>query len=188
MGQIGKPGGSSAYFRLTTRPIDQDLAALPVDDPDRGRRRDHVLGGGYRLITAPRRPQIVLVGVGALMPEVLAAAGQLDGGGVSVDAICLTSPDLIFRACQARRGLGGAADEILDELFPPNRAAPIVTVLDGHPHTLSFLGSIQQVPITCLGVDDFGQSGDIQDLYRHFGIDTETIVSAAVDLLEEATP
>ena len=188
MGQIGKPGGSSAYFRLTTRPINQDLAALPVAGPDRERRRDQVLGGGYRLIAAQRRPQIVLVGVGALMPEVIAAALQLDGGGVSVDAICLTSPDLIFRAFQARRGLGAAADAILDELFPQSRSAPIVTVLDGHPHTLSFVGSIQQVPITCLGVDDFGQSGDIQDLYRHFGVDTETIVSAAVDLLEEVSP
>jgi pyruvate dehydrogenase E1 component len=58
-----------------------------------------------------------------------------------------------------------------------------VSVLDGHPHTLAFLSAVRQVPIACLGVDDFGQSGDVDDLYRHFGIDTETIVGAAADLL-----
>jgi pyruvate dehydrogenase E1 component len=59
----------------------------------------------------------------------------------------------------------------------------MVTVLDGHPHTLSFLGSVAGAPISCLGVDDFGQSGDVADLYRHFGLDVDTIVGAALDLL-----
>ncbi len=57
-------------------------------------------------------------------------------------------------------------------------------MLDGHPHTLSFLSAIRGAPIACLGVSDFGQSGDVEDLYRHFGIDTETIIGAAIDLLE----
>ena len=59
-----------------------------------------------------------------------------------------------------------------------------MSVLDGHPHTLSFLAAIRCAPIACLGVDDFGQSGDVSDLYRHFGIDTDTIVGAAADLLD----
>ena len=59
-------------------------------------------------------------------------------------------------------------------------------MLDGHPHTLSFLVAVRCVPITCLGVDDFGQSGDVEDLYRHFGIDTETIIDAALDLMRPA--
>ena len=71
---------------------------------------------------------------------------------------------------------------------PDGRTAPIVTVLDGHPHTLSFLAAIRGAPIACLGVDDFGQSGDVEDLYRHFGIDTDTIVGAAIDLLEANRP
>ncbi len=74
-------------------------------------------------------------------------------------------------------------DGFLTLSFPADRAAPIVTVLDGHPHALSFLGNVQSVPVTCLGVDDFGQSGDVEDLYRHFGIDVDTIVGAALDLL-----
>ena len=59
----------------------------------------------------------------------------------------------------------------------------MVTVLDGHPHALAFLGAIAGAPVVGLGVDSFGQSGDVGDLYRHFGIDTETIVGAAIDLI-----
>jgi pyruvate dehydrogenase E1 component len=120
------------------------------------------------------------------MPEVIAAADALGTAGVACDVVCLTSADLVFRALQARQGLQEGDDAILDALFPPDRIAPIVTVLDGHPHTLTFLSAIRCAPIACLGVDDFGQSGDVEDLYRHFGIDTETIVGAAIDLLESA--
>jgi pyruvate dehydrogenase E1 component len=69
----------------------------------------------------------------------------------------------------------------LDEIFPAARAAPIVTVLDGHPHTLSFLSSVRCVPLVSLGVTEFGESGDIDDLYEHFGIDTDTIIGVAAD-------
>ena len=71
---------------------------------------------------------------------------------------------------------------VLAELFPASRHSPIVSVLDGHPHTLSFLAAVAGAPIASLGVQGFGQSGDVQDLYRHFGIDAETIVGAALDL------
>ena len=74
---------------------------------------------------------------------------------------------------------------VLGSLFPTERAAPIVAVLDGHPHTLSFLGAINSTPIACLGVTDFGQVGEVEDLYRHFGIDASTIIGAAWDLLDE---
>jgi pyruvate dehydrogenase E1 component len=100
--------------------------------------------------------------------------------------ICLTSPDLVFRAVQCRRGLAEGSDAVLDELFPRELVRPLVTVLDGHPHTLAFLAAVHGVPIACLGVTSFGQSGDVAELYRHFGIDSDTIVGAALDLLEEA--
>lgn len=183
--QLGYPDGTSAYFRLSTRPLSQALAAVPSDSQEREQRRQHALSGGYHLRTADGGvPDVVLVGVGAVMPEVISAADELTSASVACDVLCLTSPDLIFRAWRASQGLQPGSAEILDVLFPSDRQAPIVTVHDGHPHTLSFLSSIRRVPIACLGVSDFGQSGDVDDLYRYFGIDTETIVSAAVDLLE----
>lgn len=180
---LGKPGGTSAYFRLTTRPIDQSLSALPEDPEGREERRRQALAGGYPMRQASGAPDVTLVGVGAIVPEVLAAADELSEAGSAVDVVCLTSPDLVFRALQSRSGLDEADDGVLDSLFPPQRRSPIVAVLDGHPHALSFLSGIRCDPIACLGVSDFGQSGDVDDLYRYFGIDTETIVGAALDLL-----
>jgi pyruvate dehydrogenase E1 component len=179
---LGRPNGSSAYFRLTTRPVDQALAGIPAEAAALAERRAQVLAGGYLVRRAPTAPEVTLLGVGAVMPEVLGAADELTEAGRAVDVICLTSADLVFRAMQARQGLAEGGDGILEVLFAPDRAAPMVTVLDGHPHTLSFLGSVRNVPVACLGVADFGQSGDVDDLYRHFGIDTETIVGAALDL------
>ena len=67
-------------------------------------------------------------------------------------------------------------------LIPASRATPLVTVLDGHPHTLAFLATINRVPHAPLGVAQFGQSGSIEDLYRDNGIDTDSIIRAALDL------
>ncbi|MEW6471243.1 MAG: pyruvate dehydrogenase [Actinomycetota bacterium] len=184
LGRLGRPDGSSAYFRLSTRPIDQSLTGLPEDGAGREQRRRDVLAGGYRLREAPGVPAVTLVGMGVVLPEVVAAADELGSVGIGVDIVCLTSADLVFRAYQARRGLRVGDDGILDRLFPADRATPIVTVLDGHPHTLAFLGGIAGRPTTGLGVSDFGRSGDVPDLYRHFGIDPSTIVGAAWDLID----
>lgn len=181
LGDLGHPEGTSAYFRLTTRQIDQSLAAIPDDPRAREARRRQVLAGGYRLRSAAGAPAVTLVGVGAVLPEVLAAADALEGADLRCDVICLSSPDLVFRALRARHGLAAGSETVLDDLFPPERAAPLVTVLDGHPHTLSFLAGIHGVPLRSLGVDGFGQVGTVQDLYEVFGIDTDTIVGAAID-------
>ncbi len=183
LGRLGREDGNSAYLRLSTRPLDQSLARLPADPRGRERRRRQVLAGGYRVREAERAVQLTLVGMGAIMPELLSAADDLEATGVALDAVCLTSPDLIFRALQARQGLYDGDERVLEELFPSSRTAPIVSVLDGHPHTLSFLAAIAGAPIASLGVQDFGQSGDVQDLYRYFGIDAETILGAALDLI-----
>jgi pyruvate dehydrogenase E1 component len=186
LSRLGRPDGSSSYFRLTTRPIDQALAGIRVDPSQREERRRQVLAGGYLLRAASSAPSVTLVAAGAVLPEAIAAADELEQAGIPCDIVCLTSADLVFRALQARQGLADGDHAVLDQLFPADRRAPIVSVLDGHPHTLSFLSAIRCVPIACLGVNDFGQSGDVEDLYRHFGIDVETILGAAVDLVEGA--
>jgi pyruvate dehydrogenase E1 component len=157
---------------LSTRPIDQTLAAVPEDPAGREERRRDVLAGGYRL---RQGDGVTIVAAGALLPEALEAAAELEA-----EVVCLTSPDLIFRALQGRAGLQDADHAILPRLFPAPR--PLVTVVDGHPHTLAFLAGVHGAPIACLGVSQFGQSGDISDLYRHHGVDAETIVGAALDV------
>lgn len=185
LGNLGKPEGSSAYVRLSTRPVDQSLAAVPDDPVARERRRRQVAAGAYRL-RQHSAPVVTLAAMGAMVPDALAAADRLANLGYGADVVCVTSPDLLFRACQARRGQGRTEDPqwILDQAFPADRATPLVTVLDGHPHTLAFLGTIRNVPVTTLGVTRFGQSGSLGDVHRHHGIDADSIVAAALDLVD----
>lgn len=183
LSRLGREGGTSSYFRLATRPLDQALSALPSDSEGLERRRRHVLAGGYRLREAPGAPQVTIVAMGAPVPEALEASADLERAGIATDVLCVTSADLLFRALQARQGLQEGDDGILDVLFGPDRAAPLVCVLDGHPHTLAFLAGVRGDATACLGVTDFGQSGDVAPLYAHFGIDADTIVGAALDLI-----
>jgi pyruvate dehydrogenase E1 component len=85
---------------------------------------------------------------------------------------------------QARRGLTIAPDWILDTVFQSDRAAPMLTMLDGHPHTLAFLAGINQVPAAHLGVSKFGQSGDLESVYRYHCLHTDGVLATALDLLD----
>ena len=101
MSQVGRPDGTSAYFRLSTRPIDPALSAVPEDPVMMERRRKQAIAGGYRIGDAPASTdEVTLVGVGAIMPEVLLAATTLKSMGVRAGVVCLTSPDLVFRSLQ----------------------------------------------------------------------------------------
>jgi len=185
MSRVGIPDGSSAYFRLSTRPLDPALAALPQTDALVERRRRQVVAGGYRITQHDlTHEQVTLVGVGAVMPEVIAAAEQLAGIGITAGVVCLSSPDLVFRSFHQRgRRESISAGGILDELFPPQHPAPLVSVLDGHPHTLSFLAAARGDRICCLGVTEFGQSSDLRDAYALHRLDTAAILDAALGLL-----
>jgi pyruvate dehydrogenase E1 component len=179
LARLGKPGGCSAYLRLSTRPVSQKLADVPADPAARERRRRQVVAGAYPLRRVSQ-PRVTIAAMGAVLPEALAAAERLP----AADVVCITSPGLLFRALRIRQGLQEPGESwILDQAFPADRATPLVTVLDGHPHTLAFLATINRVPHAALGVAQFGQSGSIEDLYRYNGIDTDSIIRAALDLL-----
>ncbi|WP_028060389.1 transketolase-like TK C-terminal-containing protein [Candidatus Solirubrobacter pratensis] len=172
LAQLGREGGTSAYFRLSTRPIDQTLHS--------GTRAE-AIAGGYRL-QPDESPDLAIAVMGALVPEAVAAADILRAeAGRRIEVVCITSADLLFRSFQARSGLGEGDPAVLERLFRPG--VPIVSLLDGHPHTLSFLGGVGGRGVSCLGVRRFGQAGDIAELYEHHQIDAESVVGAALDLL-----
>jgi len=125
---------------------------------------------------------VCIVAMGALATEAAEAADRLADMGVDAEVVCVTSPDLIYRAVQGRDGLAEVPSWILNQVFPADRAAPMVTVLDGHPHTLAFLATINCVRCKSLGVTTFGQVGDLDAVYGYHGIDTDSIVRAALDV------
>jgi pyruvate dehydrogenase E1 component len=175
--------GRATYLRLTTRPVDQRLLepALQRLGPQELRRQ--VIRGGYRLIdsrrdypTAPVEQAIQLIAMGAIIPEVCAAAEYLRREGVAADVINVVSPRRLYEAWRKRQSL--------DDLFPRQDRTPIVTILDGASHALAWLGGIAGAPVTALGVDDFGLSAARADLYRHFGLDPLSIAEAAFQALD----
>ncbi len=183
LARLGRPDGSSAYLRLSTRPVDQALAAVPADPAARERRRRHVVAGAY-LLRRNDNPHVTIAVVGAVVPEALRAADRLRQVGLDADVVCVTSPGLLYRALRARQGHEPGESWILDQIFPADRATPMVTVLDGHPHTLAFLATINQVRHSNLGVTRFGQSGSLEDVYRYHGLDADSIVRACLDVVE----
>lgn len=186
LARLGRPDGTSAYLRLSTRPVDQSLAAVPADPAARERRRRQVVAGAYPLRRAAGTPALTIAVAGAPTTEALAAADRLAELGHDVDVVVVTSPGLLFDALQARAGRPArpqAEPWILESAFPARRAAPLVTLLDGHPHTLAFLAGVNRVPATHLGVHRFGQSGDLASVYAHHGLDADTVVAAGLDLL-----
>jgi pyruvate dehydrogenase E1 component len=170
--------GESLYLRLSTRPIDQRLAP-PADAAQRAR----VLRGGYRLLDARPAPgfdperAVHVFAAGVMVPEAVAASRALAEEGVFANVFVVTSPDRLYR------GLTAARPYLEDLVDPDEEDVPVVSVLDGHPHTLAFIGSALGVTQLPLGVADFGQSGTRDELYRHYGIDADAIARAARTLL-----
>ncbi|HEX5079492.1 MAG TPA: transketolase, partial [Geminicoccaceae bacterium] len=168
------PDGGSVYLRLSTRPIAQPERSMTPD------LAAATLQGGYWLRQPAPGCGLALVGMGAVMPEVLEAAEQLDDLP-ELGVLVVTSADRLhadWRAVQRRRAAGGAGGQAAIErlLAPLAPGAALVTVLDGHPATLAWLGSASARRVYPLGVERFGQSGDIPDLYREQQIDADAIL------------
>jgi pyruvate dehydrogenase E1 component len=193
--RLSRPDGDSLYLRLSTRPIDHApwAAARRRLGPDELRRQ--VLAGGYRLVEPAddlaALPRVVLAGCGAVLPELVHAAAQLAAEGVAATVLDLTSPDRLYRqwrhelhagAAQARRP--DVRQVHLAELITaPERRAPIVTVHDAASHALAWLGSVFGQRVVPVGVDAFGQSGGLVELYELFDLLPEQLVNAALAAL-----
>ena len=186
----------SYYFRLTTRSLDQQPFQAARDRLGDAVLRRQVLAGAYRLVDAgppaDGTPMVHLAGCGAVLPEVLTAAAELGEEGIAANVVDVTSADRLYRAWQRtlRQGVrtatvpsipGALRSAFLGRSFADR--APIVTVHDAASHTLSWLGSALGVPAVSLGVDGFGQSGSVSDLYRAHDLDSGSIVNAALAAL-----
>ncbi len=186
--RLSDADGTSLYLRLSTRPIDQSPFAAARDRLGEDRLRADVLAGAYRLGEPPGgAADVVLATCGPVVPEVLAAARQLDDEGVGALVLDLTSPDRLYRGWRgdlrdasrsARRAVGD--HHLAAVLAPSERKLPIVTIHDAASHHLAWLGGVFGAPVLPVGVDEFGQSGTIADLYRIFDLSADQIVNAAL--------
>ncbi len=169
--------GGSVYLRLSTRAL-----AQPDRELDAATRRA-IIAGGYWLRPPATGAELALVFTGAVAPEVLAAFEALSEDIPGAGLLAVTSADRLnagwHAAERARRGGQRDARSHVECLLAPLAPdAGLVTVLDGHPASLSWLGGVAGHRIQALGVEHFGQSGDLADLYRHYGLDEAAILDA----------
>ncbi|MER9162730.1 transketolase [Mesorhizobium sp. M0715] len=170
--------GGSVYLRLSTRPLEQ-----PPRDMNPALARD-IVNGAYWLRPPGPNASVVIAYQGVVAPEAIAATGLLAEDRRDVGLLAITSADRLNAGWQAaerarQRGAIGALSHIERLLAPLSRDCGIVTVIDGHPATLAWLGGVNGHRVKALGVEQFGQTGTIADLYRHHGLDTNAIVHAA---------
>jgi pyruvate dehydrogenase E1 component len=174
--------GGSVYLRLSTRPVEQIKRTLDSD------LRQGIIDGGYWMRKPGPNCQVVVAYTGAVAPEAIQAVGLMAEDRRDVGLLAVTSADRLnagwTAAQRAReRGLVHARSHIERLLadLPPH--CGIVTVLDGHPATLGWLGAVFGHRTRALGVEHFGQTGSIPDLYWHYGIDANAVVAAAQALV-----
>ncbi|WP_353646492.1 transketolase [Mesorhizobium sp. WSM2239] len=174
----GKETGGAVYLRLSTRAIAQPRRSLDEE------MLSAVIDGGYWMRPPAHNTQVVIAYTGVVAPEAIEAVGLLAEDRPDTALLAVTSADRLYAgwtaAGQARQaGFHHAVSHVERLLAAAPAAAGLVTVIDGHPAALGWLGSVSGHKTRSLGVDRFGQTGTIADLYRHFEIDTRGIVAAA---------
>ena len=174
-----RPDGESLYFRLTTRELDQ--IAREDDAWQSG-----AIEGGYWLKRPAPDARAAIVYSGAIAPEALQAWATLSEDLPGLGLLAVTSPDLLHRGWSAReagRWRGGSAPSHVETLLSALPAdAGLVTLTDAAPASLSWLGGVRGQRVVPLGVDRFGQTGDLPDLYREYRLDADAIVEACAAL------
>ncbi len=174
--------GGSVYLRLSTRTIDQ------VQRPVSALLHGDITEGAYWLRKPGPNAEVIVAYTGAVAPEAIEATGFIGESRRDVGLLAITSVDRLHGGWTSARKLRRDRRAVqhlshIEKLLAPlPRDCGIVTVLDGHPAALGWLGSVRGHRVEALGVEHFGQTGAIDDLYRHYGIDANAIIDAAESL------
>ncbi|HLF77737.1 MAG TPA: 1-deoxy-D-xylulose-5-phosphate synthase N-terminal domain-containing protein [Dehalococcoidia bacterium] len=181
-GHMQADDGGSVYLRLSTREVEQ-----PERDMTPELRRS-VIDGGYWLRQPQRGAGLAICYTGAVAPEAIEAWNQISEDVPGAGLLAITSANRLYsdwRQSWLNGTVGGShIERLLGELGPD---AMLVTIADGHPAVLSWLGSVMPSKTYSLGVTAFGQSGDIPDLYHKHGLDVEAILNACSEALADQT-
>jgi pyruvate dehydrogenase E1 component len=181
MQRDGAGAGGSVYLRLSTRTIEQPQRIMTPE------LQSGITDGAYWLRKPGPNCDLVIAYTGAVAPEAIEATGLIGESRRDVGLLAITSADRLHAGWTAarrqRRDRGVPQLSPVEKLLAPlPRDCGIVTVIDGHPAALGWIGSVRGHRVEALGVEHFGQTGTIDDLYRHYGLDANAILDAAESL------
>ena len=176
--QVQIEHGNSIYFRLSTRSLKQPERAISQE------LSKAIISGAYWLRPPEKNTELVIAYTGAVAQEALDAWEEMVNDLPGVGLLAVTSSDQLHQdwksATQSFSSNQSPIEQLLSEISPK---ATIVSVCDAHPATLSWLASVKGHRSQPLGVDRFGQSGSIPDLYKEYGIDKDAILDACARAL-----
>jgi pyruvate dehydrogenase E1 component len=170
--------GGSVYLRLTTRPLEQPRRTMTPE------LAEDIVDGAYWMRKPGPNAEVVVAYTGALAPEAIEAVGLMAEDRRDIGLLAITSADRLNAGWTAsqrarERGVSHARSHIERLLDAVPAKCGLITVMDGHPATLAWLGAVNGHRTRSLGVEHFGQTGTIAEIYRHFGIDARGIMRAA---------
>ena len=175
-GHVQAPDGGSVYLRLSTRPMTPPARLSPD-------WRAGAIEGGYWLRPPREGAALAIIAMGAILPEAMAAVEALIEDVPEAGLLVVTSPGRLQKDWRKAQGAGSGGPSPIERLLAPLAAdARLVTVLDGSPAALSWIGGVRGMRVASLGVEKFGQTGDLPDLYRAYGLDADAILDAAASL------
>jgi pyruvate dehydrogenase E1 component len=173
--------GGSVYLRLSTRTLEQPGRTLAEG------QLEAIIEGAYWMRQPASGSPLAIAYCGAVAPEAIEAASRIGEKIPGLGVLAITSPDRLYsgwhQACLRRRNGDKQESAHIEELlrYLP-RDATIITVHDGHPAALAWIGSVQRNRVHALGVTRFGQCGELRDLFREYGLDPDAIANAAGEL------
>ena len=173
--------GGSVYLRLSTIALDQPQGRKG------GAFAQDVIDGAYWLREPGPNAEVVIAYQGCIAPQAIEAVGLIGEDRRDVGLLAVTSADRLnagWHAAQRARKRGNrvAISHVERLLAGVPRHCTLITIIDGHPATLAWLGGVTGHRTVALGVEHFGQTGTTADLYLHFGIDAQSIVAVASNL------
>jgi pyruvate dehydrogenase E1 component len=169
--------GGSLYLRLSSRPLEQPKRDMTPE------LAENIINGGYWMRKPGPNAELVIVYTGCLAPEAIEATGLMAEDRRDIGLLAVTSADRLNAGWTAalgarEQGLTHAQSHIERLLADVPSPCGIVTVVDGHPATLAWIGAVKGHRTRPIGVEHFGQSGTIAALYRYFGLDAAGIMAA----------
>jgi pyruvate dehydrogenase E1 component len=179
--ELDQEAGGSVYLRLSTRTIDQPQRQLTSE------LESHIAQGAYWMRKPGPNAEVIIVYSGSVAPEAIEATGLLGNDRRDIGLLAVTSADRLYSGWTASRRHQRALSHVERLLAPLPRHCGIVSVVDAHPATLAWLGGVCGHRVEALGVDHFGQTGTIDDLYAVYGINTNAIIEAAERLTHQGT-
>ena len=173
---IQEKEGSSIYFRLSTKKISQPKRVLSEE------LKSDILSGAYWLEQMPNT-DIVIICSGIIVEEVLKCKENLINDSISLSILLAISPDKLYRDWENSKKVSSEKSHIEKKLDNITKDVPIITIIDGHSSSLSWIGSVKGHKIFPLGVNKFGQSGDLKEIYEYTNIDFKSIIDSIARIL-----